>query len=173
MHIAGSRTTPRKRKAHSPSSEGSEGSPGHCKSNEPTNQGLKTPGAYLLLRSHQSFVHSSSYTETQWFSVGPHDRSNSPGEAIERYYYFGAVAGTSGRRFEECNHWLGCFLLEMRMRAVGKQGNFSAPSWRFRLVQFEHRCIGSEFSKNWGSVKLVNLLSRNMFVGRKCWKIGK
>lgn len=40
--------------------------------------------------------------------------------AIERYYYFGAVAGTSGRRFEECNHWLGCFLLGTRMRAVGK-----------------------------------------------------
>ena len=27
----------------------------------------KTPGAYLLPRSHQSFAHWSSYTGTQWF----------------------------------------------------------------------------------------------------------
>jgi len=112
MHIASGRTVLRERKAHSLGSDSSESSPDHCKSNEPTKPRVKTPGAYLLLRSHQSFVHSSSYPETQWFPVGPHDRSNSPGGAIERYYYFGAVAGTSGRRFEECNHWLGCLRRE-------------------------------------------------------------
>lgn len=135
MHIASGRTVLRERKAHSLGSDGSEGSPDHCKSNEPTKSEVKTPGAYLLLQSHQSFVHSSSYPETQWFPVGPHDRSNSPGEAIERYYYFGAVAGTSGRRFEECNHWLGCFLLETRNACRRQTESFGAPSWHFSLAR--------------------------------------
>jgi len=133
------------RKAQSLGSDGSEGSPDHCKSNEPTKPRVKTPGAYLLLRSHQSFVHSSSYPETQWFPVGPHDRSNSPGGAIERYYYFGTVARTSGRRFVECNHWLGCFLLGTRMRAVGKQ---RASVHRIRiLVLHERRWASFKFQK--------------------------
>lgn len=132
MHIASSIVL-RERKAHSLGSDGSEGSSDHCKSNEPTKPGVKTPGAYLLLRSHQSFVHSSSYPETQWFPVGPHDRSNSPGGAIERYYYFGAVAGTSGRRFKECNHWLGCSLLENAYPLQTE--SFDAPSWHFSLVR--------------------------------------
>lgn len=129
------------------------------------NRGVKTPGAYLLLRSHQSFVHSSSYPETQWFPVGPHDRSNSPGGAIERYYYFGAVAGTSGRRFEECNHWLGCFLLETRMRAVGKQ---KASVRRVGiLVLHERRQAGSEFQKIEKISEIPGSLTNSMFIVKK------
>jgi len=155
----------RERKAHSLGSDSSEGSSDHCKSNEPTKPGVKTPGAYLLLRSHQSFVHSSSYPETQWFPVGPHDRSNSPGGAIERYYYFGAVAGTSGRRFKECNHWLGCFLLETRMRALCKQ---KASMRRVGiLVLYEHRWAGTKFQKIEKLNEIPESLMNSMSITRK------
>lgn len=120
MHIAGGRTTLRERKAHSP---GSEAQRAHRAIVRATNRPTGGKDARRLLATAIlpiicAFKQLHGNPGVLLASVRTIDLIH-PG-AIERYYYFGAVAGTSGRRFEECNHWPGCSLLGTRMRAVGK-----------------------------------------------------
>lgn len=129
--------------------------------NRPT--GAKTPGAYLLPRSRQSFAHSSSYTGTQWFSSVSHDRPNSLTGGSQRYYYFGAVAGTSDQRFRKRIHGPG-FLSRSRVLLCGTPSSrlvVLTPPSRFVWQRYANVSVASEFA-----VIQVSTCGLGLFVGQ-------